>query len=133
MIVYDCHVCIKLSGAFHCQQETWHIFCKELFYLRAVFFSCRESISLSSLSCCWPKQAHVWKLVLHINHLLNQLVVIVHSVISFKKNHWIMEQNQQDYIYYRTRTLGCWCPTPIWWRRGLFIVITCCYVVLILT
>lgn len=133
MIVYDCHVCIKLSGALHCQQETWHIFCKELFYLRAVFFSCRESISLSSLSCCWPKQAHVWKLVLHINHLLNQLVVIVHSVISFKKNHWIMEQNQQDYIYYRTRTLGCWCPTPIWWRRGLFIVITCCYVVLILT
>lgn len=84
MIVYDCHVCIKLSGALHCQQETWHIFCKELFYLRAVFFSCRESISLSSLSCCWPKQAHVWKLVLHINHLLN-LVVIVHSVISLKK------------------------------------------------
>lgn len=84
MIVYDCHVCIKLSGAFHCQQETWHIFCKELFYLRVVFFSCRESIGLSSLSCCWPKQAHVWKLVLHINHLLN-LVVIVHSVISLKK------------------------------------------------
>lgn len=84
MIVYDCHVCIKLSGALHCQQETWHIFCKELFYLRVVFFSCRESIGLSSLSCCWPKQAHVWKLVLHINHLLN-LVVIVHSVISFLK------------------------------------------------
>lgn len=84
MIVYDCHVCIKLSGALHCQQETWHIFCKELFYLRVVFFSCRESIGLSSLSCCWPKQAHVWKLVLHINQLLN-LVVIVHSVISFLK------------------------------------------------
>lgn len=125
MIVYDCHVCIKLSGALHCQQETWHIFCKELFYLRAVFFSCRESIlSLSSLSCCWPKQAHVWKLVLHINQLLN-LVVIVHSVISLKKKS-LNYGTKSTRLYYRTCTLGCWCPTPIWWRRGLFIVMLLC-------
>lgn len=106
---------IKLWGTLHYQQETWQIFCKELFYLRVVFSSCLNQyivihVLLLPLSCCWPKQAFVWKLVLHINPLFNLIKIYLFFFKSL------------DYETKSTR--ACSCPTPIWWRQGSRLVVT---------
>lgn len=89
---------IKLWGTLHYQQETWQIFCKEVFYLRVVFSSCRESIY--SYTCTF-----VPGLIL----LLTKAGICMEACTTHKSiiwldqdvfclNHWIMKQNQQEHV-----------------------------------
>lgn len=104
---------IKLWGTLHYQQETWQIFCKEVFYLRVVFSSCRESIY--SYTCTF-----VPGLIL----LLTKAGICMEACTTHKSIIWLDQDvfffKSLDYETKSTRAcaLGCSCPTPIWWRQG---------------